>query len=188
MLALSPRDCLVKISSKFGVCLCNLVLLQSSKIEVSTTNKSEQEQGVKKKSILSQTAAKAAVQTESSKIKRTSLPIGNSGANLRKTSGFLALETMTPWGVVLKPVDRFQFSSENQSESSEFSSFEKSQIKSLDSQKVVYKRVSRSGRIAVESQPEPEPEPIPIISEPALELPQPDVQAEAEVRRQCKLN
>ena len=186
MLALSPSDCLVNISSKFAVCLCNLVLLQSSKIEVSTTNKSEQ--GVKKKSILSQTTAKAAVQTESSKIKRTSLPIGNSGANLRKTSGFLALETMTPWGVVLKPVDRFQFSSENQSESSEFSSFEKSQIKSLDSQKVVYKRVSRSGRIAVESQPEPEPEPIPIISEPALELPQPDVQTEAEVRRQCKLN
>ena len=152
-------------------------MLQSSKIEVST---SKSEQGVVKKSNLSETAN--AVQTESSRSKRSSLPVGHSGANIRKTSGFLALETLTPWGVVLKPVDRGQFSSEN--ESSEYSCVEKTQIKSLESQKVVYKRVSRTGQKAADNQPQPEP--IPKICEPELELPQPDVHTEPKVCRSSR--
>jgi len=75
----------------------------------------------------------------------------------KKHKLFLALETMTPWGVVLKPVIRGRFADQQEVEKSDTIMFEKSQLKSIEPSKITLKKVSRKETQIVEKQAELKP-------------------------------
>ena len=116
--------------------------MQSSKLEVTV----QADQGVEKKHKLSHAASTTTTTTnvgvgsQQQTLKRVSVSSTGGETTLKKTSGFLALETMTPWGVVLKPVIRGRFADQQEVEKSDSISFEKTQIKSLEPSKITLKK------------------------------------------------
>ena len=132
--------------------------MQSSKLEVTV----QADQGVEKKHKLSHAAStttttNVGVGSQQQTLKRVSVSSTGGETTLKKTSGFLALETMTPWGVVLKPVIRGRFADQQEVEKSDSISFEKTQIKSLEPSKMTLKKVSRKETKIVEKQAELKP-------------------------------
>ncbi len=134
--------------------------MQSSKLEVTV----QADQGVEKKHKLSHAASTATTTTtnvgvgsQQQTFKRVSVSSTGGESTLRKTSGILALETMTPWGVVLKPVIRGRFADQQEVEKSDTIMFEKSQLKSIEPSKITFKKISRKETQIVEKQAELKP-------------------------------
>ncbi len=134
--------------------------MQSSKLEVTV----QADQGVEKKHKLSHAAStttttktNVGVGSQQQTLRKVSVSSTGGESTLKKTSGFFALETKTPWGVVLKPVIRERFADQQEVEKSDSILFEKTQIKSLEPSKITLKKVSRKETRIVEKQAEFKP-------------------------------